>query len=49
MKRGNDLTTPRSGLVRAIRVAQGQTVSQDDVLATIGDPLAMPAPEEADE
>jgi biotin carboxyl carrier protein len=37
MKMENDLTTPRSGRVRALRVTRGQTVSQDDVLATIGD------------
>jgi biotin carboxyl carrier protein len=49
MKMENDLTTPRSGQVRSIRVTKGQTVSQDDVLATIGDPLGMPTPEEIDE
>jgi biotin carboxyl carrier protein len=49
MKMENDLTTPRSGQVRTIPVAKGQTISQDDVLATIGDPLGMPAPEEVDE
>jgi biotin carboxyl carrier protein len=38
MKMENDLTTPRAGRVRALRVTKGQTVSQDDVLATIGDP-----------
>jgi biotin carboxyl carrier protein len=37
MKMENDLTTPRAGRVRALRVTKGQTVSQDDVLATIGD------------
>ena len=37
MKMENDLTTPRAGRVRALRVSKGQTVSQDDVLATIGD------------
>jgi biotin carboxyl carrier protein len=49
MKMENDLTTPRSGQVRTIRVAKGQTVSQDDVLATIGDPLGTPALEEVEE
>jgi biotin carboxyl carrier protein len=37
MKMENDLTTPRAGRVRALRVTKGQTVSQDDVLAIIGD------------
>jgi biotin carboxyl carrier protein len=38
MKMENDLTTPRAGRVRTLRVTKGQTVSQDDVLATICDP-----------
>ncbi len=38
MKMENDLTTPRSGRVRALRVVKGQAVSQDEVLAAVGDP-----------
>jgi biotin carboxyl carrier protein len=49
MKMENDLTTPRAGRVRTIRVAKGQTVSQDDVLASIGDPEDTPMLDEADE
>jgi biotin carboxyl carrier protein len=49
MKMENDLTTPRSGQIRALRVTKGQTVSQDDPLATIGDPAGMPPPEDVDE
>jgi len=38
MKMENDLTTPRAGRVRSLRVVKGQAVSQGEVLATIGDP-----------
>jgi biotin carboxyl carrier protein len=37
MKMENDLTAPRAGYVRSLRVTRGQAVSQDDVLATVGD------------
>lgn len=49
MKMENDLTTPRAGRVRTIRVTKGQTVSQDDVLASIGDPEGTPMLDVADE
>jgi len=38
MKMENDLTAPRAGVVKAVRVSQGQTVNQGDVLAVVGDP-----------
>jgi biotin carboxyl carrier protein len=37
MKMENDLGAPRAGIVRAIKVAKGQTVNQAQVLAIIGD------------
>jgi biotin carboxyl carrier protein len=37
MKMENDLGAPRAGVVRAIKVARGQTVNQAQVLAVIGD------------
>jgi biotin carboxyl carrier protein len=49
MKMENDLTTPRAGFVRSLRVTKGQTVSQDDVLATVGDPSGAKAAEESDD
>jgi len=49
MKMENDLTTPRAGRVRTIRVTKGQTVSQDDALASIGEPEGAPLLAEADE
>jgi biotin carboxyl carrier protein len=49
MKMENDLTTPRAGYVRALRVTKGQTVSQDDVLATIGDLKGSEAEDESDD
>ena len=49
MKMENDLTTPRAGYVRALRVTKGQTVSQDDVLATIGDAEGGEAADESDD
>jgi biotin carboxyl carrier protein len=49
MKMENDLTAPRAGYVRALRVAKGQTVSQDDVLATIGDAEGSESENESDE
>ncbi len=38
MKMENDLTTPRAGVVKSIRVGKGQTVNQGETLAIIGDP-----------
>lgn len=38
MKMENDLTTPRAGIVKSVRVSKGQTVNQNDVLAIVGDP-----------
>lgn len=38
MKMENDLTSPRPGIVKAVRVERGQTVNQGDVLAVVGDP-----------
>lgn len=38
MKMENDLTSPRAGIVKAVRVERGQTVNQGDVLAVVGDP-----------
>ncbi|MGO8948112.1 MAG: biotin/lipoyl-containing protein [Ktedonobacterales bacterium] len=49
MKMENDLTTPRAGRVRAIRVNKGQSVSQNEVLATIGDSEDIPALPESEE
>lgn len=37
MKMENDLTTPRAGLVKSVRVKKGQTVNQNDILAIVGD------------
>jgi biotin carboxyl carrier protein len=49
MKMENDLTAPRAGYVRVLRVAKGQTVSQDEVLATIGDSIGGEAADESDD
>lgn len=49
MKMENDLTTPRAGIVKEIRVARGQTVAQNDALAIIGDPTGTVAPDDTDE
>ncbi|MBF6589272.1 MAG: biotin/lipoyl-binding protein [Ktedonobacterales bacterium] len=47
MKMENDLTSPRAGVVKRLRVTRGQTVNQGDTLALIGDPAgASPAAEE---
>lgn len=48
MKMENDLTAPRAGVVKAVHVAKGQTVGQNDVLAVVGDPEGQ-APTDADE
>lgn len=46
MKMENDLTTPRAGIVKTVRVSKGQTVDQNEVLAVIGDPPGSPPPTE---
>lgn len=38
MKMENDLTSPRAGIVKSLRVKKGQAVNQDNLLAVIGDP-----------
>ncbi len=40
MKMENDLQAPRPGIVKEVRVAKGQTVAQNDVLAVVGDAAA---------
>jgi biotin carboxyl carrier protein len=35
MKMENDLSTPRGGVVKEVRVSKGQTVSQNDILVVI--------------
>lgn len=49
MKMENDLTSPRAGMVKSVRVSKGQTVSQNDVLAIVGDPPGASAPPDDDE
>jgi len=49
MKMENDLTTPRQGIVKSLRVAKGQAVNQGDLLAIIGDPAGSPPSDEDDE
>jgi biotin carboxyl carrier protein len=49
MKMENDLTAPRAGIVKAVHVAKGQTVGQNDVLAVIGDPAGAALSVDADE
>jgi biotin carboxyl carrier protein len=51
MKMENDLTSPRSGIVRALHVSKGQPVSQYDKLFVIGDPgaPAIPAADSEDD
>lgn len=50
MKMENDLTSPRHGIVKSIRVKNGQTVNQGDILAIVGDPAgAEPAPSDEEE
>jgi len=39
MKMQNDLTTPRAGVVRAVKTEMGQAVSQGQPLVIIGDPV----------
>lgn len=49
MKMENDLTSPRAGVVKSVRVERGQTVNQGDVLAIVGDPEGEQAPEQDDD
>lgn len=49
MKMENDLTTPRPGIVKSLRVSKGQTVTQNDLLAVIGDPAGSVPSDEDDE
>ncbi|MGH2480640.1 MAG: biotin/lipoyl-containing protein, partial [Ktedonobacteraceae bacterium] len=49
MKMENDLTTPRTGIVKSLRVAKGQAVNQGDLLAVIGDPAGSLSADEDDE
>jgi biotin carboxyl carrier protein len=49
MKMENDLTTPRQGIVKSLRVAKGQAVNQGDLLAIIGDPAGSLPSDEDDE
>lgn len=49
MKMENDLTAPRAGIVKSMRVAKGQAVNQGDLLAVIGDPAGSQTPDEDDE
>jgi biotin carboxyl carrier protein len=37
MKMQNDLTSPRAGIVRAVKAEMGQAVSQGQPLVIIGD------------
>lgn len=39
MKMENDLAAPRSGIIKEIKVNQGQTVNQGDILVTIAGEL----------
>ncbi|SRR5579884_3672421 len=39
MKMQNDLTTPRAGVVHAVRAQAGQAVGQGQPLVVVGDPL----------
>jgi biotin carboxyl carrier protein len=49
MKMENDLTTPRAGVIKAVRVERGQTVNQGDVLVVVGDAEGGPPPQDDDE
>ena len=51
MKMENDLPSPRAGVVRAVHVAKGQAVGQNDKLVVIGDPdgAAHPVADEDEE
>ncbi|HKV85859.1 MAG TPA: biotin/lipoyl-containing protein [Ktedonobacterales bacterium] len=49
MKMENDLTTPRAGVIKAVRVERGQTVNQGDALVVVGDPEGESPPQDDDE
>lgn len=49
MKMENDLTAPRSGVVKSIRARKGQTVNQGDALAIVGDLAGAASPADEDE
>lgn len=49
MKMENDLASPRHGIVKSVRVKQGQTVNQGDILAIVGDPAGAEPPPTDDE
>lgn len=49
MKMENDLATPRTGIVKSLRVAKGQAVNQGDLLAIVGDLAGSPTSGEDDE
>jgi biotin carboxyl carrier protein len=49
MKMENDLTAPRAGIVKSVRVSKGQTVNQNDALAVVGDPAGTSPPAGEDE
>lgn len=49
MKMENDLASPRAGVVKSVKVAKGQTVNQNDVLAVVGEPGEGALDESADE
>lgn len=49
MKMENDLPSPRAGVVRAVNVAKGQAVAQNDKLIVIGEPDGAPHPTDQDD
>jgi biotin carboxyl carrier protein len=49
MKMENELPSPRAGVVRAVNVAKGQAVGQNDKLVVIGDPDGAAQPSDADD
>ncbi|MGE5335184.1 MAG: biotin/lipoyl-containing protein [Nitrososphaerota archaeon] len=48
MKMENDLTTPRAGIVKSLRVTKGQAVNQGDLLVVVGDLTEGPSAEDED-
>lgn len=49
MKMENDLTTPRAGVIKSLRVARGQAVNQGDLLVVVGDAAGAAPADEDDE
>ena len=49
MKMENDLTTPRAGVVKAVHVAAGQAVNQNEALAVVGEPPGTETPRDDEE